>query len=1108
MCSSDLDAGNPHVRFDEGEVAPAATPRRGSLLYKRTVLVLGALVGAWAGRADDVLVGSDELTNLRSVADGSLVWTERAAGPTAAVLPDDLRNGLAFWVDANTNVVRDAAGAVKAWLDVRETPVADEAAWAARAEAGDWAYTRAVTYTATEKYASVPPVVEENRPGFKGLRFVDFGEYGSGRWLMWADAQGQRRRVAVRSYFCVVGFGASAGFVLADVADPAQGGRGVTPYHKGSGGGDGRYDAISTVNENDSHMMFGETRLDGVRVDPCVTKYARHAVQLFSQNGPAVYKTGSMPEPWVSTFFNNSNWKKADGQNDRQGGGQLGEILCYDRVLTDLERARVEAYLRQKWFGRATAGQIALAADAALVAEQETAAMAWGVEGAGALVKRGAGTLEVAVGAGLFTGGLRLEGGALSLAQKRDLPALDAFGAATVQVADGVARRADGADDAAGTFAVRGTGDAARVPLGAVAEEVTTLDVTDARLVLRPAAAGTGVFRPRTAFEQIGNLVRNGGFEISNMDETSPWLGWQNATLEGWQAVAATNGAKTSWGLTKSGSPWLDGGIPVPEGRTALFLQAKNEPGENVQGRLRQTVNVPLTGLYRLSFLATKRTTKADCSVGVWVDDRFVMARRIQASYRVGADGVYAEDRPATAFQKMGCDVALEAGAHDLMFEVLPDSTFDRAVLLDDVRLLPLAEGSFADVPAAGFESAAAGLSTGMLAGYGQFQQQPSGAFWTFENGYFEMTNLVANADGSVTTNVASYDAGAGLSCTPSTWFRDGRAEETFEDDRVAFLQRTAAVSGIVDFPRAGRVCLSARLANRSGAGRPTGHACRVTLDGEEVASFAPVDAAMTTFRRTFDVAAGAHVVRFQGVVPDLRDYTTILDDVRFQYVDDAPGLVKDPAFADGFSDGAWTALGAVERTRFCDRDMAAASLAGEASLAQTFTAPSNGVWALTFTAAGRAVELDSANGVYNGFRHYPHRVGVWVDGTRVAALVAESPCPETFTVRLPHLAAGAHALRFQGETAQPAEARTLIGGVRLDPLAVEAATPDLSERTLRLNGAAKVALDFDGAVRVGRLRLDGAPATGVFDAASHPAWFEGTGRIEVRPRATVLILR
>ena len=35
-------AGNPHVRFDEGEVASAAMPRRGSLLYKRIAVILGA----------------------------------------------------------------------------------------------------------------------------------------------------------------------------------------------------------------------------------------------------------------------------------------------------------------------------------------------------------------------------------------------------------------------------------------------------------------------------------------------------------------------------------------------------------------------------------------------------------------------------------------------------------------------------------------------------------------------------------------------------------------------------------------------------------------------------------------------------------------------------------------------------------------------------------------------------------------------------------------------------------------------------------------------------------------------------------------------------------
>ena len=74
--------GNPHVapsqcyggtsRFDEGEVAPAATPRRGSLLYKLIlfaamlcVLSLHALVGA-------------SLTILEP-ADGSVVETVRSA---------------------------------------------------------------------------------------------------------------------------------------------------------------------------------------------------------------------------------------------------------------------------------------------------------------------------------------------------------------------------------------------------------------------------------------------------------------------------------------------------------------------------------------------------------------------------------------------------------------------------------------------------------------------------------------------------------------------------------------------------------------------------------------------------------------------------------------------------------------------------------------------------------------------------------------------------------------------------------------------------------------------------------------------------------------------
>jgi hypothetical protein len=46
-------AGNPHVRFDEGEVAPAATPRRGSLLYNIGKRNIGKRIAAAAIAAAD-----------------------------------------------------------------------------------------------------------------------------------------------------------------------------------------------------------------------------------------------------------------------------------------------------------------------------------------------------------------------------------------------------------------------------------------------------------------------------------------------------------------------------------------------------------------------------------------------------------------------------------------------------------------------------------------------------------------------------------------------------------------------------------------------------------------------------------------------------------------------------------------------------------------------------------------------------------------------------------------------------------------------------------------------------------------------------------------------
>ena len=61
-------AGNPHVRFDEGEVAPATTPRRGSLFYK-TFFVLAACAAGLCGA--DIVVDDGETVDLSVAGDAA-----------------------------------------------------------------------------------------------------------------------------------------------------------------------------------------------------------------------------------------------------------------------------------------------------------------------------------------------------------------------------------------------------------------------------------------------------------------------------------------------------------------------------------------------------------------------------------------------------------------------------------------------------------------------------------------------------------------------------------------------------------------------------------------------------------------------------------------------------------------------------------------------------------------------------------------------------------------------------------------------------------------------------------------------------------------------------
>ena len=92
-------AGNPHVRFDEGEVASAATPRRGSLLYKAlnklllTVLCVGSsglsLGFDWASAGMAIVIPSGETAT---------ATTEEQVGKLGAAETIEIQAGAALEV--------------------------------------------------------------------------------------------------------------------------------------------------------------------------------------------------------------------------------------------------------------------------------------------------------------------------------------------------------------------------------------------------------------------------------------------------------------------------------------------------------------------------------------------------------------------------------------------------------------------------------------------------------------------------------------------------------------------------------------------------------------------------------------------------------------------------------------------------------------------------------------------------------------------------------------------------------------------------------------------------------------------------------------------------
>jgi len=244
---------------------------------------------------------------------------------TMGQAPD--KTGLVLWLDASQadTIVKDAAGKVSRWNDLsgnghyaEQTAVANQPTFAANA--------------------------------IRGKPAVDFGDWVTGNslgpWMRFKNASGADLNVnTIRTVFAVV---RGSAFLLTH--------SGSYQFHRHRNGLGTVTAGFWDASWSHANVRNGKTFLNGEPVTDLATPW---------------------PDDWsiisVITAANVEANRLCNDRTYRSGGNKYGEILIYNRDLTDTERAGVEAYLTEKWFATADKPQ---PADGA-VDVPRTATLSW-----------------------------------------------------------------------------------------------------------------------------------------------------------------------------------------------------------------------------------------------------------------------------------------------------------------------------------------------------------------------------------------------------------------------------------------------------------------------------------------------------------------------------------------------------------------------------------------------------------------------------------------------------------------------------------------------------------------------------------------------------------
>ncbi len=378
-------AGNPHVRFDEGEVASTATPRRGSLLYKNlqkamngmsgiAALVAVAICAAasltsfaadrtisadYALTADETVDGvltvdsgatvdlAGHNLTVKGLAGGGTITSGKYSLDTSVPVPEIVSGESIFWLDASasdTLTIED--GLVKAWASRKGSNVAKY-------------LVGSCTYPSFDDTTY-------------GIPVVDFGAAGSKKDLAF-DAIGTLRTVFLVTKIQKM----QNAFWLA----APNLGSSVYPFHRGDNG------TYAATYSNIARTWNGTMQANMTTEAPDDTSFIVAAIETKSNST-------------ANSLTNDRNY------NGRNGGRQLAELVCFSRVLTDAERIAVTEYLQQKWLVPAE-----LRVQVSGSVENSTVALTGNVK----LVVEGGGTFTASKANQTYTGGTEVTGSGTTL---------------------------------------------------------------------------------------------------------------------------------------------------------------------------------------------------------------------------------------------------------------------------------------------------------------------------------------------------------------------------------------------------------------------------------------------------------------------------------------------------------------------------------------------------------------------------------------------------------------------------------------------------------------------------------------------------------------------